>query len=126
MRISETDGNFDDVAFKKFRPELTRVLHAVGLALHAKSASELINAQERNFGWGSVIRCSLTGWDKKNKKFSGESSKVLPAFNDPEMGVVVSNCFDWFLSVLPSSVKIVILLGNSDDYIGKMTQLVKS
>ncbi|HWD37276.1 MAG TPA: hypothetical protein VG944_00375 [Fimbriimonas sp.] len=126
MSISERDGSFDQVAFKDFRPRLTRVLHAVGLATHTKSVSELISANERNFGWGSVVRCSLTGWDKKNGVFSGESGKVLPAFKDLEMGPVVSNCFDQFLSVLPPRVKIVVLLGNSDDYVEKMSYLVRT
>lgn len=126
MRGAEEDGTFDEVAFKKFRPNLTRVLHAVGLATHVKSVSELISSRERNFGWGSVIRCSLTGWDKNKETFSGESGKVLPAFTDFEMRPILENCLKEHLEHLPDRTKIVVLLGNADDYIKKMRKAIRA
>jgi hypothetical protein len=117
-------NDFDGIAYKNFRDRLTVVLNLVGLAKHVKTVSELIIAQEKNFAWGSVVRCSLTGFDKKHSRYSGESSKVLPAFSNPQMRDVVFNCFSAFLSKLPSRLKLVVLLGNSESYLRKMTSLV--
>lgn len=124
MSACVSQGDFDKVAFAKFRDRLTAVLHIVGLAKGTSSVDSLIVSKETYFGWGSVIRCSLTGWDAKYSQYSGESGKVLPAFNHLEMRSVVRNCFSQFLSVLPERTKLVVLLGNSDSYLKKMRRIV--
>ncbi len=118
------EGDFDKVAYAKFRDRLTAVLQIVGLAKDANSVDSLIVSKETEFGWGSVIRCSLTGWDAKSNQYSGESGKVLPAFDHFEMRAVVRNCFSQFLSALPERTKLVVLLGNSDGYLRKMKRIV--
>ena len=123
MSTCISEGDFDKVAYAKFRDRLTAVLHAVGLAEGTNSVDLLIAAKETYFGWGSVIRCSLTGWDAKYNKYSGESGKVLPAFDHLEMKSVVRNCFSQFLSILPERTKLVVLLGNSDGYLKKMRRI---
>jgi hypothetical protein len=119
-----TNCNFDETAYKGFRPRLTAVLHSVGLAKDVKDVSALIRKEESTYAWGSVVRCSLTGFDKKKQTYSGESGKVLPAFSDARMGVVVSNCFSKYLGNLPSRVELVVMLGNAEKYLEKMRQLV--
>jgi hypothetical protein len=125
MRNAMRDGQFDLVAFKNFRDRLTTVLHIVGLAQHTESVDTLIVSEEQLFSWGSVIRCSLTGWDTSKRVFTGESGRVLPAFNHPEMQVVVRNCFSRFLSRLSRRTEIVVLLGNADGYMKKMKTIVE-
>jgi hypothetical protein len=125
----EEGGNckFDEIAYKNFRPRLTAVLKSVGLARNVKCVSELIKTKESTFAWGSVVRCSLTGFDKKkNPKnpYSGESTKVLPAFSHKEMSGVVWNCFSKYLGCLPPGVELVIMLGNSKNYLRRMRRLV--
>ena len=115
---------FDKVPYKNFRERLTTVLHLVGLAVDVRDVSRLIAKAETTFAWGSVVRCSLTGWDREKKKYSGESGKVLPAFSDREMGAVVAKCFSTHLARLPSRLELIVLLGNSDSYIKKMMKLV--
>lgn len=124
MSACASGGDFDRVAFAKFRDRLTAVLHIVGLAKDASSVDSLIVSKETDFGWGSVIRCSLTGWDAENNQYSGESGKVLPAFDHFEMKTVLRNCFSQFLSALPQRTRLVVLLGNSDGYLKKMKKIV--
>ncbi len=124
--LAMKDDPFDEIPYKTFRERLTVVLQLVGLARHVEDVSELINKTEGTFAWGSVIRCSLTGYDKKNNRYSGESGKVLPAFSDAEMSAVVSNCFSTYLGHLPTRLKLVVLLGNSDDYMRRMRKLVST
>jgi hypothetical protein len=124
MSKSISRGDFDLVAYKEFRDRLTMVLHKVGLAQHVKSVDSLIQAQEKVFGWGSVVRCSLTGWNKTRQRFTGESGKVLPAFNHPEMSIIVRNCVSQFLSKLPARTEIIVFLGNDDGYMNKMQRMV--
>ena len=120
-----SQGDFDKVAYANFRDRLTAVLHIVGLAENTVSVDSLITSKETYFGWGSVIRCSLTGWDADHNQFSGESGRVLPAFNHLEMKTVVRNCFSEFLSALPERTKLVVLLGNSDSSLKKMRRIVE-
>ena len=110
-------SNFDEVAFKDMMKNLTDVLQTVGVAKDVGSVKELIQADEKSFAWGSVVRCSLTGWDKKKNQFSAESGKVLPAFKDEQMSKVCFNCMDQHLLNLPSELKLIILLGNSEAYV---------
>jgi hypothetical protein len=125
-----THCDFDNIAYKGFRPRLTAVLHSVGLARDVNSVSDLIKKEESAYAWGSVVRCSLTGFDKEKEKekpkdpYSSKSGLVLPAFSHKEMSVVVSNCFSKYLGSLPSRVELVVMLGNAKKYLEKMRQLV--
>jgi len=123
-------SDFDEIAYKGFRPRLTAVLHSVGLARDVNNISDLIRKEESTYAWGSVVRCSLTGFDRKKVKqypddpYSSESGVVLPAFSHKEMSVVISNCFSKYLGSLPSRVELVVMLGNANKYLEKMRQLV--
>src|SRR6185437_3907671 len=125
-----THCDFDKIAYKGFRPRLTAVLHSVGLAGDVNDVSELIKKEESTYAWGSVVRCSLTGFDKEKEKgnprdpYSSKSGVVLPAFSHNEMSVVVSNCFSKYLGSLPSRVELVVMLGNAEKYLEKMRHLV--
>ena len=108
---------FDQVAFKKFRPNLLKVLKAVGVVDRISCVDPLLTAAEPNFGWGSVIRCSLTGLDKKTGEYSGDSGKVLPAYTAKEAQDVIRTCVRTWLKDLPERTRLIVLLGNSNDYI---------
>lgn len=118
-------GDFDAVAFKNMRPNLLKVLQSVGLARDEHSVDRLIKPEEREFGWGSVVRCSLTGWDEEKDDFSAESGKVLPALKDRQMRPVFETCTARFLSDLPESVRLVVFLGNADGYMKIVQQRIR-
>ncbi len=50
------------------------------------------------------------------------NSDVMPAFKHPVAGQWLSNCFDQYLSKLPASLKIVVLLGNSERWIATISE----
>lgn len=118
-------GVFDQVAFKRFRPNLLKVLKAVGVLDHTPSVDPLLTDSEPNFGWGSVVRCSMTGLDEKTGEYSGDSGKVLPAYKAKEAQVVILTCMQKWLKDLPERNKLIVLLGNSDLYIRRMREKLR-
>jgi hypothetical protein len=120
-------GRFDDVAFKKIRHRLLEVLQTVGLL----PGETLIRferrflAEEQEYAFASVVRCSLTGMDRKKGIHPADSPNVIPAFKpDSEGYTFVSACVDQHIGSLPSSTRTVILLGNTDSYVRNLQYLV--
>ena len=120
MSRSVDDGTFDGVAFHSFRPNLLMVLQSVGLLPGVSNINPLFRAEEKRFAWGSISRCSLTGFDKKSGNYSGQSGSVLPGFTSPEGSPVVETCIRTFLTDLPAKTRLVILLGNAENYLKKI------
>lgn len=118
---------FEIVAFKGIRDRLLHVIQSVGLL-----PNETQDAFERRFtksetdlAFASVIRCSLTGFDKARGTYSGDSPKVLPAFKDGSDGIgFVEACVDQHLARLPARTGTVLLLSNSDAYIAGMRKVL--
>tara|TARA_A100001518_G_C1227078_1_gene78799 strand:- start:2848 stop:3573 length:726 start_codon:yes stop_codon:yes gene_type:complete len=115
--------HFESIAFKGIRDRLLSVLQSVGLA-NSMSASDFeseFTPSARNFGFASVVRCSLTGWSEGSGKYSAESNCVTPAFRPRSNGhMFVKNCIDTHLVDLPLRTKQVVLLGNSPAYVKAM------
>lgn len=118
-------GAFDQVAFKRFRPNLLRVLKAVSVLDRTSSVDPLLTAAEPNFGWGSVIRCSMTGLTERTGEYSGDSGKVLPAYKADEAQEVIRTCMRTWLKTLPERTRLIVLLGNSDLYIRRMREKLR-
>ena len=88
-----------------------------------RDIGELISSSEQDFAFGSVIRCSTTGWDRAKRRFSGESKHVIPAFRkDSEAIHVVRACLRRFLRPLPERLKLVVLLSNDRNYITNLSR----
>lgn len=107
---------FDAVAFKDFRGRLKEVLVAVGVMAADANIHATMRASEQRFGWGSVVRCSLSGRNKKGGYGAG-TPEVLPAFKHPEARRFLRGCTRRFLKHLPERTRTVVLLGNDDRYI---------
>lgn len=125
MQSVLSQGAFDQVAFKKFRPNLLKVLKAVGVVEQTSCIDPFLTAAEPNFGWGSVIRCSLTGLDNKTGEYSGDSGKVLPAYTAKQAQDVIRTCVRTWLKYLPERTRLIVLLGNSDGYIRRIRQKLR-
>lgn len=119
MKIAHMDGSFDGVAFKKFRPRLLSVLQSVGFMPGEKSIDGYLRASEKNWGFASVLRCSLTAktMDKKTgkPKYSGESGRVIAGLGKTFHPWLL-NCFTEHLKPLSQRTSIVFLLSNDDRY----------
>lgn len=122
------NGNFDDVAFKGMRDRLLRVLQCGGL-LAGETASQFENRFRRNeleYAFASVVRCSLTGLDRKKLIHTADSQNVIPAFKVGSPGhQFVASCVDQHLGTFPQATERIVLLGNADAYIKNLRALVR-
>src|SRR5579859_3630689 len=75
-----------------------------------------MTAQEREFGFASLVRCSL---DNRNK-----TSGIIPsALANPSIRTIIKRCAGTFLGQIPASVRLVVLLGTTDVSIAKTQAL---
>jgi hypothetical protein len=120
-------SHFDErKAFAGFRDRLDRLLKRVGVFHEGDNCDAKTKASEVDFHFGSVVRCSLMGFDNNMKKYSSESTFVLKGFQETnEACRTLKNCVDVHLRVLPNRLKLVILLGNSNSYVAAIRRQVK-
>jgi len=121
MRAAHQDGSFDAVPFRKMRPRLLQVLQAVGLMRGEREIDHRFQADEAEYGWGSILRCSLTGWDKKG--YSGASGIVLRGMTHPDGKDLVPACVRQHLTDLSDRNRLVVLLGNAEGYMKLISQV---
>lgn len=120
-------GPFDDVAFKGIRQRILEIFQSVGLLANERPAQfeRRFRAIEKDFAFASVVRCSLTGMDRKKGIHTADSPNVLPAFRSQSEGYAfVSNCVDQHLVNLASRTSLVLLLGNTGAYISALREVV--
>lgn len=114
---------YDDVAFSGFRPRLLQSLQAIGLMRDVSDINSKLRATETEYGFASVIRCSLTAIGKDGA--TSASSKVIAALKKPEAQQAFHTCVNTFLPRLSKRTRLVVLLGNDDSYVAYMNQAMK-
>jgi len=118
---------FEAVAFKGIRHRILEVFRAVGL-LHGETAANFerrFAATERDYAFASVVRCSITGMDRKKGIHTADSPNVLPAFRRDSVGSkFVESCVDQHLVRLSPRTRLVLLLGNTDAYIDALRDVI--
>ena len=118
---------FDVVAFRRIRDRLLQVLQAVGLLPSETLAGfeRRFCAGEREYAFASVLRCSMTGFDRKKGIYTSDSPNVAPAFKSGSAGYrFAAACVDQHLGKLPSATKRVLLLGTTDAYVDNLRDLI--
>jgi hypothetical protein len=114
---------------KQTRQNLTAILRAVKLLGENERVDDRIRKGETRFAFASLVRCSLSRVDEKataprgRKVFKSSGALITKAFS--EIPEIIDNCATRFLKNLPSSVKLIIMLGSSDRYIKHCKQLMK-
>ncbi len=120
-------GPFEQVAFKGIRHRILEIFQSVGL-LPNEVASQFetrFTSVESDFAFASVVRCSLTGMDRKKGIHTADSPNVLPAFRANSEGYLfVANCVDQHLANLSPRTKLVLLLGNTGAYISALRDVI--
>jgi hypothetical protein len=106
----------DEVPFDGFRPALTKALQVLGLLQIEETIDEKISASELKWGFGSMVRCTL-GLPKADDSIerSGTVIQRLAAMGIEDSWI--ARCSSRFLSALPASLSVMILLSNDDKYI---------
>lgn len=117
MARAAEGGSFEAVPFAKMRPRLLQSLQAVGLMRGVTNLDPRFAARERDYGWGSILRCSLTGWNKKNDRWSGASGDVIPGLKQRDGNLALKACIQQHLTSLSERTRLIVLLGNDDRYV---------
>lgn len=87
---SRPGPSFDAAAFAGSRPALLSILKGIGLCGGISSLDHLMKEDCLDWHWGSLIRCSLFGWDNRKDKhgrtkgWSSSSTFVGPAYEAEE------------------------------------------
>jgi hypothetical protein len=117
-------GRFEDVPFKKMRPRLTEVLRLLGVLRKSEIVDQKMVASESEIGFGSLVRCSLS---RLNAKGTLEcTGQVMPKAFVEDISANLKTCAQTYLGELPSSVRLVLMLGTTDAYIKGCRNVVRS
>jgi hypothetical protein len=122
-----TTGPFEQVAFKGIRHRILQIFQSVGVLLDEGPSQfeRRFTSAETDFAFASVVRCSLTGMDRKKGIHTADSPNVLPAFRANSEGYLfVANCVDQHLVNLSPRTKLVLLLGNTGAYISALQEVI--
>jgi len=104
-------GEFDSVGFAGLRDRLGEILRAIGLDFPGRNVDEIMTAGEPDFGFASLIRCSV--W--LNGRTSGAVN--VETFRDGAMADNAARCMEAFLKHLTPRLQLGVLLGNTPLYI---------
>ena len=118
-------GNFEAIPFKGMRPRLTSALRRIGMLSESETVETKFSAGETDFAFGSLVRCSLSRLNAKTGKRACTGDIMPRAFVEP-VQEVVRRCGDTFLSKLPASVRVVVMLGTGDAYMSGCRSLIQS
>lgn len=121
------NGPFESVAFKGIRHRILEAFQSVGLLADERPSDfeKRFHGSEKDFAFASVVRCSLTGMDRKKRCHTADSPNVIPAFKSGSDGSqFVENCVDEHLVKLPPRTRLVLLLGNTDSYVSALADVL--
>jgi hypothetical protein len=117
-------GRLEDIPFKNMRTRLTEELRLLGVIGATETVDQKIAAAETKFAFGSLVRCSLSRFNAKDKL--GCTGEVMPKAFTEEISSKVRKCAETFLSNLPASVRLVLMLGTTDSYIDGCRSIIRS
>jgi len=117
---------FEAVPFKGkvMRARLTEVLRRIGVLNDSETIDPRFSAGEREFGFGSLVRCSLSRLNARGEREC--TGEVMPkAFTEP-VQVVVRRCTQTYLANLPATIRLVVMLGSGSPYSKGCKNLIRS
>jgi hypothetical protein len=117
-------GRFEDIPFKDMRTRLTEELRLLGVIGRSEAVDQKMVVSETEIGFGSLVRCSLSRINKKGVLAC--TGEVMPKAFTEEISKNLRICAETFLADLPSSVRLVLLLGTTDSYIKGCRGVVRS
>lgn len=118
----------DQIAFKGGRTNLAKILHHIGLlpSPDSRLVDQAIADPQGRFHFGSLIRCTVERQDPR-KGWSGTGGGMLDRFVATSFGrTVLSACSSRFLGSLPSTTKVVVMLGmgSKGNYVSACRQAI--
>ncbi|MEH2565225.1 hypothetical protein [Bradyrhizobium sp. AZCC 2289] len=117
-------GRFEDIPFKDMRTRLTEEMRMLGVIGKSEIIDQRMVATETEIGFGSLVRCSLSRVNKKGVLAC--TGEVMPKALTEEISANLKTCAKTFVGDLPSSVRLVLMLGTTDSYIDGCREVVRS
>jgi hypothetical protein len=116
---------FENIPFKNMRPRLEASLKLLNLMDRSKAIASTFTAQETRLAYGSLVRCSLSRLNDRtgNRECTGQ---VMPKAFTESVSPMVRRCAETFLSRLPDTVRVVVMLGTTDAYVRSCRDLIRS
>ncbi len=116
---------FEEIPFAGMRPQLSRILRALGLLAPSDSVERHFGPNEPDFHFGSLIRCSVAGWHKDKRDYRKSGGQILERFlKDASCRRTAETCARTYLGSLPKRTRLVLMLGNSDEYAAQCMALM--
>jgi len=109
-------SNFNDRPFRGMRPRITQIFQKFGLLGLNERVDDRIHENERDFAFGSILRCSISKWDDGKQDWAKSGDVISSLSKDWRAQRFLSNCGEQFLKHLPPRLRLVILLSNDDSY----------
>jgi hypothetical protein len=117
-------GMFEDIAFSGVRDRLKEVLLISGLIDKDQDINSIFKSDEKEFAFGSLLRCGLSYDQYNSGKFATSGSIIAKSFKIEPTRTWINNCAQKYLVDLPSSVKVVVMLGVSNTYLTNCWDLI--
>lgn len=115
---------FEDIPFKGMRVRLTETLRVTGVLGPFETVDQKMVSTEREMAFGSLVGCSLSR-RSKNGRFECTGPIMAKAFLE-EVAPMVRRCAEIFLTKLPPSMRLILMLGTGDAYIARCRALIRS
>jgi hypothetical protein len=107
----------EDVAFAGFRSRVTQAMLLLDLMVPGDIIENHFRANEPDWGFGDVIRCSVAKLDPATGRYLKSGDVIAASARRKDGADWIGNCTRQFLANLPPRLKTVILLSNDDTYI---------
>jgi hypothetical protein len=117
-------GRFEDIPFKDMRTRLTEELRLLGVLGPTEIVDDKMVADERDLAFGSLVRCSLSRLNGKGRLEC--TGQVMPKSFKEEVAPFLRRCAEVFLSRLPETLRLILMLGTTESYIHGCRNLVRS
>lgn len=104
----------DAIAYKGGRGNLAKILHHIRLIDKPDShiVDRLIADRNGRFHFASLVRCTVERFDDRQQAWTGTGGGMLDRFVSTPFGQeIVTRCAANFLAELPSTTRLVIMLG---------------
>jgi hypothetical protein len=119
---------FEDIPFnddrRRMRSNLRKLLMAMGLLSQEASVDALFTPTETAFGFASLIRCSVEYAKPNSDVYAMQGSQITKNTLKRRPGFVEA-CITRHLSELPDSIKLVVVLGATTDYVADVMEIMR-
>jgi hypothetical protein len=125
----------DAVAYKGQRVWVGRILARLGLIVDpggvepmTREIDRLISDRNGRFAFGSLVRCTVERFDRKEAAWKGTGGDMLGGFVSQEFGLRVAGaCAEKHLGRLPAETRLVVMMGTGSkgNYVNEAERLIR-